>query len=84
MALFGKKNSNKAELSREEIESLKQQLKKKMEEYRNIYSKLVELGGAELPEDILDQVAGGIFPVVPTTPPATISQNSGGNNAPDR
>ena len=72
MKLFGKKSSEKAELSKEEIEQLKQQLKEKMDEYHAIYSELVELGGAELPEEILDHVAGGFRPVVPTSsPPST-------------
>ena len=44
-----------------EIEQLKEQLKQKVEEYRNIYAKLVESGGVELPEEVLDQIAGGLI-----------------------
>ena len=54
-----KKNSKKAELSREEIDQLKEQLDEKMGEFKTIYHDLVEAGGTELPEDILESVSGG-------------------------
>ena len=85
MKLFGKKNSEKAGLSKDEIGQLKQQLKEKMDEYRDIYDQLVEVGGAELPEEILDQVAGGIVPVVPTSsPPSTTISDGGYSGGVDR
>ena len=67
--LFGKKSNKKAELSKEEIGQLKQQLDAKMAEYRALYKQLVESGGAELPEGILESVTGGIWHVVPTSLP---------------
>lgn len=76
-----------AKLVQKEIELLKELLEQKMEEYKTIYNKLVEIGGMELPEDILDQVAGGIFPVYPTTPPAwepTDFNQVSADNTPDR
>ena len=66
---FGKKSDKKAELSKEEIGQLKQQLDAKMAEYRAIYSKLVESGGAELPESILESVTGGMSLYPPTSSP---------------
>ena len=63
---WGKKKSKTAKLSREAIDRLKQQLDEKMDEYRAIYNKLVDLGGAELPEEILDTVTGGFPPTNPT------------------
>ena len=48
-----------ATLTNQEIERLKQQLKEKQEEIRVIYDKLVEAGVMEMPDDALDQVAGG-------------------------
>ena len=66
---FGKKSNKKAELSKEEIEQLKQQLDAKMAEYRAIYKQLVESGGAELPESILESVTGGFLHIVPTPLP---------------
>ena len=66
---FGKKSDKKAELSKEEIEQLKQQLDAKMAEYRAIYKQLVESGGAELPESILESVTGGLLHIVPTPSP---------------
>lgn len=56
-------------LSRQEIDQLKQQLDEKMAEFRAIYHQLIEAGGVELPEDILDKVAGGIIPKIPTLSP---------------
>ena len=58
--LFGKKSNKKAELSKEEIDQLKQQLSGKIAEYRAIYKQLVDAGGIELPEEILESVTGGI------------------------
>ena len=57
-------------LSRQEIDQLKQQLDEKMAEFRAIYHQLIEAGGVELPEDILDKVAGGIIPSIPTRSPS--------------
>ena len=61
-------------LSRQEIDQLKQQLDEKMAEFRAIYHQLIEAGGVELPEDILDKVAGGIVPVIPTSSPGKVSK----------
>ncbi|MBO4802353.1 MAG: hypothetical protein J5545_10915 [Bacteroidaceae bacterium] len=66
MELFSWKKKNgdkKVELSQEEIEELKKQLKAKMEEYKTIYDQLLEVGGTELPEDVLDVVSGGSDPI---------------------
>lgn len=63
-----KKNSKKAELSREEIDQLKEQLDEKMGEFKTIYHDFVEAGGTELPEDILESVSGGLAPIPVTTP----------------
>lgn len=63
-----KKNSKKAELSREEIDQLKEQLDEKMSEFKTIYHDFVEAGGTELPEDILESVNGGL-PRIPVTTP---------------
>ena len=61
MGIFnGKKNDKKAELSKEEIDQLKQQLSGKIAEYRAIYKQLVDAGGIELPEEILESVTGGL------------------------
>lgn len=49
-----------ATLSNEEIEQLQQQLKEKTEELRVIYDKLVEAGVSPVPDDFLDNVAGGV------------------------
>lgn len=62
MALFFKKKSGKTELTNEEIEQLQQQLKQKTEEIKEIYNKLVEAGAVPIPDDLLDDVAGGIYP----------------------
>ena len=65
MGLFSwkkKKGDKKVELSQEEIEELKKQLKAKMEEYKTIYDQLLEVGETELPEDVLDVVSGGAAP----------------------
>jgi len=48
-----------ATLTNEEIEQLKQQLKEKQEEVKAIYDKLIEAGVVEVPDDLLDGVAGG-------------------------
>ena len=48
------------------VEQLKQQLDDKMDEFRTIYNKLMEFGGVELPEDFLDMVNGGIWPLGPS------------------
>ena len=49
-----------ATLTNQEIEQLKQQLKEKQEEVKVIYDKLVEAGAVPLPDDFLDEVAGGL------------------------
>lgn len=64
MALFFKKKSGKAELTNEEIEQLQQQLKQKTEEIKGIYNKLVEAGVVPIPDDFLDDVAGGSKPTL--------------------
>ena len=69
MGLFFWKKKKDEKLTQAEIEQLKDQLKVKMEEFRAIYKQLVESGETELPEDILESVAGGFGPIVPTTPP---------------
>ena len=46
-------------LTPQEIEELTKQLKEKTVEIKQIYDKLVEAGAAPLPEDLLDNVAGG-------------------------
>lgn len=43
----------------QEIEQLKQQLNEKVGEFRDIYNKVLEKGGEELSDDILDVVTGG-------------------------
>ena len=69
MGLFNwKKNSKKAKLTEEEVDQLKEQLDEKMGEFRTIYHDLVEAGGSELPEDILESVSGGLRPKAITTP----------------
>ena len=45
----------------QEIEQLKQQLNEKVGEFRDIYNKVLEKGGEELPDDILNAVTGGII-----------------------
>ena len=65
---FWKKNKKIAKLTKEEIDQLKEQLDEKMGEFRTIYHDLVEAGGTELPEDILDSVSGGVAPLPATTP----------------
>ena len=60
MASFFKKKSGKTELTNEEIEQLQQQLKQKTEEIKEIYNKLVEAGVAPIPDDFLENVAGGV------------------------
>ena len=54
-----------ATLTNQEIERLKQQLKEKQEEIRVIYDKLVEAGVVPVPDDILDNVAGGRGTITP-------------------
>lgn len=46
----------------QEIEQLKKQLKEKTEEIKAIYDKLIEAGVVPLPDDLLDEVAGGTWP----------------------
>ena len=46
-------------LTPQEIEELTRQLKEKTEEVKQIYDKLVEAGAVPIPEDFLDNVAGG-------------------------
>ena len=43
----------------QELEQLKQQLKVKLNEAKDIYDKLKEAGVEELSDDILDAVTGG-------------------------
>ena len=50
-----------ATLSNQQIEQLKQQLKEKQEEVKEIYDKLVEAGAVPIADDFLDTVAGGGF-----------------------
>ena len=57
---FNKKNGSEKKLSDSEIDQLKQQLEEKKAEYKSLYNKLVEAGCTELPDDILDTVAGGV------------------------
>ena len=80
-----------AKPTKQEVEQLKQQLNEKVGEFRDIYNKVVEMGGEELPEDILDTVTGGAPPVDPTIawdkPPmdwsewASIKAEEAANNA---
>ena len=48
-----------ADLSKQEIEQLKAQLEEKKAEVKDIYDKLVEAGAIPLPDDFLEDVAGG-------------------------
>ena len=48
-----------ATVSPEEIERLQRQLKEKTREIKELYDKLVEAGAMPLPDDFLDEVAGG-------------------------
>ena len=56
--------------TKQEVEQLKQQLNEKVGEFRDIYNKVVEMGGEELPEDILEAVTGGNLGAIPTKCPA--------------
>ena len=58
-----------ATLTNNEIEQLQQQFKEKTEEIRAIYDKLAEAGAVPVPDDILDSVAGGYVPIVPSYVP---------------
>lgn len=58
-----------ANLTKEEIEQLQQQLKEKTKEVREIYDKLVEAGVVPLADDFLDVVAGGLGSFRPTITP---------------
>lgn len=58
-----------ANLTKEEIEQLQQQLKEKTKEVREIYDKLVEAGIVPLADDFLDVVAGGLGSFRPTVTP---------------
>ena len=58
-----------ANLTKEEIEQLQQQLKEKTKEVREIYDKLVEAGVVPLADDFLDVVAGGVQRVTVTPCP---------------
>ena len=55
-----------ATLTEQEIEQLKQQLKEKQEEAKAIYDQLVEAGVVPLPDDFLDEVAGGYTTLRPS------------------
>jgi hypothetical protein len=48
-----------ATLTAEQIEQKKQLLEEKVKQMKAIYNELVEAGAIELPEDELDQIAGG-------------------------
>ena len=65
-----------AKLTEQEIEQLQQQLKEKLNEAKDIYDKLMEAGAVELPDDILDVVAGGLHPVEPTVVHQSSSSSS--------
>lgn len=55
-------------LSPQEIEELKKKLKEKTEEIKVIYNKLVEGGAVPLPDDLLENAAGGYsMPVIVST-----------------
>ena len=58
-----------ANLTKEEIEQLQQQLKEKTKEVREIYDKLVEAGVVPLADDFLDVVAGGLGSFRPNITP---------------
>ena len=58
-------NNCEKKLSESEIEQLKQELAEKKEEFRSVYTKFIEAGGTELPDDILEAVAGGV-PLLPS------------------
>ena len=49
-----------AAMTHEQIEQLQQQLKEKQEEIREIYDKLAEAGVMAMPDDLLDNVTGGV------------------------
>ncbi|MBP5795473.1 MAG: hypothetical protein J6W07_01375 [Bacteroidales bacterium] len=57
-----------ANISPQEIEELKRQMKEKKEEIKAIYNKLVEAGAVPLPDDILENIAGGLIPTSPPIP----------------
>lgn len=60
-------------LTPQEIEELTRQLKEKTEEIKQIYNKLVEAGAVPIPEDFLDDVAGGdTFSALPLPSLATV------------
>ena len=50
-----------ATLTNEQIEQKKQLLEEKMKQMKAIYDELVEAGAMELPDDALDNAAGGSF-----------------------
>ena len=52
-------------LSKEEIDELNRQLKEKAHELKIIYNKLIEAGAVPLPDDFLDEIAGGCEPTLP-------------------
>ena len=52
-----------------EIEQLKQQLNEKVGEFRDIYNKVLEKGGEELSDDILEAVTGGNIGPIPSHHP---------------
>ena len=63
-----------ATMTDKEIELLKQQLEEKKKEIDVIYDKLVEAGVVPLPDDFLDEVAGGMtviyHPAAPSPTPS--------------
>ena len=64
-----------ATMTNEEIEQLQMQLKKKVEEVKEIYGKLVEAGAVPVPDDFLDEVVGGIAPAFTGTTTGQPSTN---------
>lgn len=61
-----------ATLTAEQIEARKLQLKQLAREVRQLQEELVEAGAIELPDNELDQAAGGITYVFPGTVPPQI------------
>ena len=55
-------------MTNEEIEQLQQRLKEKTEEIKEIYNELVEAGVVPIPDDFLDDVAGGFISSPPVPP----------------
>lgn len=60
-----------SKLTNQEIEQLKQLLKQKQEECREIINKLIDAGECPLDDEDLDEVAGGVRPGEGVVGPAT-------------